>query len=200
MLPMHDIVAYALALSVAAAVPGPGITALVARTAGQGAAAGAAMTAGLILGDLTYLSVAVFGLSFIAAQVGSMFSIIRWAAAFYLLWLAWQFWNSQRNDMVAEPVNRRTLVAAGVSGLLITLSNPKTIAFYLALMPLVIDVNAVSFEVWGGVFVPVTIAVLVIVCGFYVTGANAMRIWLTTTNASSSFDDWKGIYPGLIYP
>jgi len=50
--PTQDIAAYALALFITAFIPGPGITALVARSAAQGPVAGAAMTAGLLLGDL----------------------------------------------------------------------------------------------------------------------------------------------------
>jgi len=85
--------------------------------------------------------------------------------------------------MTVETITRRTLIAAAVSGFGITISNPKVIAFYLALMPLVIDLNQITFGIWAGVLLPVTFSVLIFVATVYVAGAQALRQWLTTTNA-----------------
>lgn len=183
MISIADVSAYALALLVAAAVPGPGITALVARSAAQGSAAGAAMTFGLILGDLVFLTLAVFGLTLIASHFSTVFTLVRVFSVTYLLYLAWQFWHATPNTMSAEPVTRRTLMAAAVSGLTITLSNPKPIAFYLALMPLVLDLHQVTTAIWAGVLVPVTVGVLVIVGSFYVIGASVLRRGLAKPRA-----------------
>jgi threonine/homoserine/homoserine lactone efflux protein len=54
MLETTQILTYVVALAVAAAIPGPGMTALVARSVSSGALTGFAMLGGLILGDLTY--------------------------------------------------------------------------------------------------------------------------------------------------
>jgi hypothetical protein len=58
--------AYCIALAIAAAIPGPGIVALVARALGSGFRATLPMALGLALGDLVYLTAAVLGLAFIA--------------------------------------------------------------------------------------------------------------------------------------
>ncbi|MGY3094201.1 threonine/homoserine/homoserine lactone efflux protein [Pantoea agglomerans] len=68
-----EILSYIAALGLAAAIPGPGMTALVARSVSGGAITGFTMLAGLILGDLIYLSVAVFGLAVIAHTYTSLF-------------------------------------------------------------------------------------------------------------------------------
>ncbi len=183
MVQLTDIGSYALALLVAAAVPGPGITALVARSATQGTLSGAAMTMGLIVGDLVYLTLAVFGLTLLANHFSIVFLIVRIFSVTYLVYLAWQFWHSAPQMMRTEPITRKNLVSAAFSGLAITLSNPKPIAFYLALMPLVLDLNEVTVGIWAGVLVPVTICVLALVGGVYVIGANALRYWLTQTHA-----------------
>lgn len=181
----QDVAAYAVALLVTAIIPGPGITALVARSAAQGPLVGAAMTAGLMLGDFVYLTTAVFGLALIATHFDAVFTIVRVFSVAYLLVLAWQFWYAKPNEMKAEPVTRKTLIAAAVSGLAITLSNPKVIAFYLALMPIVLDLSQITIGIWAGVLVPVTVAVLIFVATVYIAGATALRSWLTTTNAQS---------------
>ncbi len=92
MLEVSQIVTYTAALTVAAAIPGPGMAALVARSVSSGALAGFCMLFGLIIGDLTYLSFAVFGLSIIAHSFDTLFAVVRWGAALYLGYLAWQFW------------------------------------------------------------------------------------------------------------
>ncbi len=52
---------FALAILVAAAAPGPAIAALLARVIGRGTAGVPAFIGGIVLGDLTWLAVAVLG-------------------------------------------------------------------------------------------------------------------------------------------
>ena len=183
MISLTDIVAYVIALGIAAVIPGPGMTALVARSVGSGAKAGFAMLGGLIVGDLVYLSFAVFGLAIIAESFGSLFVVIRWASIAYLLYLAWSFWTAEQHDMSTSVNSRQQLGAAAASGLAITLGNPKTIAFYLALLPLVLDLNSISIQSWVGVLVPVTIAVLLVVGAVFIVGAIAIRRILSSSLA-----------------
>lgn len=186
MIAITDIAAYALALGIAALIPGPGITALVARSVGSGTRAGFAMLAGIALGDLLYLSFAVFGLALIAQSFNALFIVIRWVSIAYLLYLAWQFWTAQRHDMQTSEPTRKDLGAALSSGLGITLGNPKTIAFYLALLPLVLDLNTVSVANWALVLIPATIAVLLLVGTVYILGALAVRRILAGSNAQKN--------------
>jgi len=178
-----DMFAYTVALGIAAAIPGPGMTALVARSVGNGARAGFAMLGGLIVGDLLYLSFAVFGLAVIAQHFNMLFAFIRVAAIVYLFYLAWKFWTAERHDMTGANPSRRDLGAAAVSGLAITLGNPKTIAFYLALLPLVLDLESITFGAWAGVLVPLTIGTLVVVGAVFILGAVAIRECLSSSRA-----------------
>jgi len=120
--------------------------------------------AGLILGDIIYLSFAVFGMAIIAQSFSSLFIAIKWFSIAYLAFLAWQFWNASHHDLNTDvALSKRSLAA--VSGLTLTLGNPKTIAFYLALLPLVLDLNNISFNAWLFNLVPLTILVLILVAG-----------------------------------
>ena len=183
MLDPAQMLAYGLALGVAAAVPGPGITALVARAAGSGTAPAFAMLGGLIVGDLIYLTFAVFGLALVASTFSSLFVLIRWFSIAYLLWLAWCFWRAERHDLSANAPTRRDLVSSATSGLMLTLGNPKTIAFYLALLPLVIDLDSVSVGVWAGALVPLTVAILLVVGGGFILAALGVRRALSSARA-----------------
>ena len=183
MLDPTQIAAYAVALGIAAAVPGPGITALVARAAGSGTAPAFAMLGGLIAGDLIYLSFAVFGLALIANTFQALFVAIRWFSILYLLWLAWSFWTAERHELSAAAPTRRDLASAALSGLTLTLGNPKTIAFYLALLPLVIDLESVTLAVWAFALVPLTVAILLLVGGGFILAALGVRRALSSAAA-----------------
>lgn len=183
MLEPTQLLAYALALGIAAALPGPGMTALVARTIGSGAPLGFAMLGGLLMGDFVYLSFAVFGLAVIANTFSVVFSVIKWFSILYLSYLAWQFWKADHSDLQSTDRSKRSIASAVLSGFTITLANPKTIAFYMALLPLVIDLEQVTFSTWLYVLVPTTIAVITVVGSTFIIGAHAVRQHLASKTA-----------------
>ncbi|MDJ0036517.1 LysE family translocator [Pantoea allii] len=176
-----ELLPYVLALGLAAAIPGPGMTAIVARSLNGGSLAGLAALVGVIMGDLFYLTLAVFGLGVVAHTYTALFNLINWAAALYLGFLAWQFWSYQPHAInIDQKVTRQQLASAWLSGLSITLGNPKTIAFYLAILPLVISLETISLKFWGTVLVPVTAAVLLAVGAMFILAAMKIRVFLTS--------------------
>jgi len=184
LLDLTQLMTYAVSLLIAAIVPGPGMAALVARSVAGGAVSGSCLLLGLILGDLIYLSFAVFGLALIAEHFDALFQLVRWGAALYLGYLAWRFWFADHQQIaVGRPAQKRELLSAAVSGLTITLGNPKTIAFYLALVPLAIDLRSVSLGTWGLVLVPLTVAVLVVVGAVFIGAAVRIRYLLSSARA-----------------
>ncbi|KTT63279.1 lysine transporter LysE [Pseudomonas oryzihabitans] len=184
MLDLTQLLTYSVALGIAAAIPGPGMAALVARSVSGGTLSGFCLLFGLILGDLIYLSFAVFGLAMIAEHFNVLFRLVRWGAALYLCYLAWQFWFANHQAIeVGKPAKRKELLSAAVSGLTITLGNPKTIAFYLAILPLAIKLEMVSLQTWALVLVPMTILVLLSVGALFIFAAMRIRHLLSSQRA-----------------
>lgn len=184
MLDLSQILAYSTALGIAAAIPGPGITALVARSISTGGKSGFAMLGGLICGDLVYLSFAVFGLALIAQSFAALFILIKWGSIAYLCYLAWQFWHAEHQSLETRETTRRTdLLASCLSGLTLTLGNPKTIAFYLALLPVVIDLKTVTVQSWAFMLVPLTVVILLLVGGAFILAATTVRRSLSGVRA-----------------
>lgn len=138
-------VAYSAALALAVAVPGPGIVAMVARGLGSGFRATLPFTVGIALGDLVYLTAAVLGLAFIAQTFGLAFMAIKYAGAAYLFFLAWKFWTSGAGVDKVAAQRAESPVTGFLSGLMVTLGNPKVMVFYLALLPAIIDLSTVTF-------------------------------------------------------
>lgn len=84
---------------------------------------------------------------------------------------------------MGHPAKKKELLSAAISGLTITLGNPKTIGFYLALLPLVINLETVSLQTWGLVLVPLTILVLLGVGAVLIVGAVRIRHLLSSLRA-----------------
>ena len=90
------------AMFVLAATPGPGVFATVARALASGFVPAAELVVGIVIGDLVYLLLAIFGLGALAAVLGELFVVVKYAGAAYLLWLGWRLWH-------APPVDRDAL-------------------------------------------------------------------------------------------
>ena len=176
-------IAYALALGIAAIIPGPGITALVGRSLGAGFSRTMPMLCGLLLGDVVYLTFAILGLAIIAQNFSTLFLLIRILGAGYLLWIAWQFW--QNGIQIGQDKVTSTgadLFSSFFAGFAVTMGNPKTVVFYMALLPGVIDLRTVSFSDYA-VLSMLTIMVLLITLTPYIAVAARMRLLFTKPEA-----------------
>ena len=135
---------YSAALALAVAVPGPGIVALVARGLGSGFRATFPMALGIALGDLIYLTGAVLGLAYVAQAFGAVFLALKYAGAAYLLYLAVRFWTGSAGLGAIKAERAEGGMASFLSGLTLTLGNPKVMVFYLALLPALVDLAQVT--------------------------------------------------------
>ena len=172
--------AYSAALGIAAAIPGPGVTALIARALGSGFRSALAMSFGLIVADLIYLTAVVLGLAFVAQTFGEVFLLIKWFGALYLAWLGWKFWTAGITPETVEArKGRGDLLSSFVAGLTVTLGNPKTMIFYLAITPSIVDLKAITVFDYCAL-VALTVTVLLVVLVPYLALAARAR-WLLRT-------------------
>lgn len=176
-------VAYSGALAIAAAIPGPGLTALIARALGSGFRSALFMSIGLIIGDLTYLTAVVLGLAVVAQTFATVFLIIKWAGVAYLAYLAWGLWSAGISAEKIEAKKSRGGPAASVlSGLTVTLGNPKTMLFYIALTPTLVDLHAVTLADYS-ILATLTVLVLLVVLIPYLALAARARGLLASPRA-----------------
>lgn len=126
-------IAFVLTMMLFVASPGPGVMGCVAVALRRSLKNSAAFIAGMIMGDIVYLIFAVFGLTAIAQNFGTIFHIIRVLGGFYLLYLAYKLWTSRPLGEIDEKPSRgrNNLIA----GFFITISNPKVIIFYCGFLP-----------------------------------------------------------------
>jgi threonine/homoserine/homoserine lactone efflux protein len=143
MIPLHNFLFYCLLYAVAVAAPGPGVISIMARALGSGFRATVPACLGIMAGDLVLMTLSAFGLALAAEAMGGLFEIVKIAGGLYLLFLGYKYWTAKVSidaEMVPESAARGFLTQMGI-----TLSNPKAIAFFVALQPTAIDLNKLTF-------------------------------------------------------
>lgn len=137
------------AMIVLALVPGPGIVVVVARTLSAGLRHGFSTSAGIVVGDYVFITLALFGLAALASVMGELFTLIRYFGAVYLLYLGIRIALSKPRDVTAVRIDRPSHLASFVTGLVTTLINPKAVLFYLSFFPAFLDLTQVSvLDIW----------------------------------------------------
>jgi homoserine/homoserine lactone efflux protein len=127
--------AFLIITTVLIIVPGPIVTLVIATGASQGVRAALITVAGTSVGNAVLLGAIAFGLGWVLQNAATLFEIMRWVGAAYLIWLGIQAW---RHAGTLKP----SLVGGGVNfsrGFTVAVSNPKTIGFFTAFLPQFID-------------------------------------------------------------
>jgi threonine/homoserine/homoserine lactone efflux protein len=135
-----------LVMTVLAAVPSVSVMAVVARSASGGFVHGALATLGIVVGDVLFILLAVFGLVLLVETMGEFFVLVQLAGAGYLFWLGVALWRAgagNREEGGSRPTRGGGL-SSFMAGLLITLADQKAILFYLGFLPAFLDLAAVT--------------------------------------------------------
>lgn len=173
---LWTLLTFTLAYAIAVLVPGPGMAAVVARALGGGFRGAFPMVLGMLAGDLVYFVFAVFGLAAVATYLGPVFTLVRWAGAAYLLFIAFKFWTARPGTEQMKPRSEawlRTLLA----GFSLTMGNPKTIVFYLAILPTVIPLDQMTLLGFAELTFIVVVVLLLIGCGYALLASAAREVF-----------------------
>lgn len=136
---ISTLLAFAAAFFVFAASPGPDNMTIVARTISHGVASGIAYGLGTVTGILIFLTLAAFALPIIAARMGIVMTILRYAGDAYLIRMGIKLWTAEPMVPALQSVSkRRGLLAVFATGVALNLGNPKMPLFYIALPPNVV--------------------------------------------------------------
>jgi homoserine/homoserine lactone efflux protein len=128
--------AFVLITLVLVITPGPIVTLVIATGATQGMRAALTTVAGTTLGNALLLAAIAFGLNWVLQNAAVLFEMLRWGGAAYLVWLGIQAWRNAGTGGGASPPRGQIHFWRGV---LVALSNPKTIVFFTAFLPQFID-------------------------------------------------------------
>ena len=175
-------VALAIICFISMVIPGPGVLALLGHTMSKGLRRSAGFIIGMVTGDLIFLILVIGGLAMIAQRFQTTFLVIRIFAAGYLVFLGIMAWRAPPLDLEANNLPIRGGLRGFVSGLLLTLSNPKVIIFYVGILPGFMDLSALS-PLGALMAVAIALGVLVCVLVSYAAAASRARTLLKSQRA-----------------
>jgi len=179
MVPVENLWAFILASVVLIVIPGPSVLFVIGRSLALGRLGGLLSVVGNALGMVPLVAAVALGVGALVAQSVVIFTIIKFAGALYLVYLGVQAIRHRAdaaaavNGAVATRSHWRQLG----EGFIVGVTNPKTIAFFVAVLPQFVDFTAGSiplqlFEL-GVVFI-----VLALVCdSIWALAASAARNW-----------------------
>jgi threonine/homoserine/homoserine lactone efflux protein len=176
---LATLLVFLLAYATAVAVPGPGLAALIARVLARGPAGVAPFIAGFIVGDLTWFAVAAAGMAALADTLGSLFTFIRFAGAAYLLYVAYKLVTARPEpvDPHAEPAPAGGAAREFASSLALALGNPKVILFFMALLPTVVDLSALTLRTGVELALLICVVQATILGAYTYAAARARRLF-----------------------
>jgi len=140
------ILLFSMTVFIASIIPGPSM--LLALTHGMhfGVKRTIASAIGNVTVTMIQASISIGGLGAVLMASETMFQVIKWAGAIYLIYLGINLLRSSKTPL--SPIklncseNKKSLRKMYIQGALVTAGNPKAIIFFTAIFPQFVDPNA----------------------------------------------------------
>ena len=132
----HNWLAFSLAAAVVLAIPGPTILLVLVQSITHGPRAALPLVAGVAVGDFIAVTCSLLGLGVILAASATLFTLLKWIGAAYLIYLGVRMWRQPpqlgnlKDESAEAPAGKLFRNAC-----LVTALNPKGIIFFLAFVP-----------------------------------------------------------------
>lgn len=136
MIPINELILFALAALIMVLSPGPNMIYLISRSLSQGKKAGIISLFGVMCGFLFHILMVSFGLTAIFFAVPYAFVVVKFLGIGYLLYLAYKSVTSDKKMFNANTeLKRDNTWKLFNMGLLTNILNPKMAIFYLSFFP-----------------------------------------------------------------
>lgn len=144
-LTLTEMLIYSGALAILFFTPGPVWVALMARAVSGGFHAAWPLALGVVVGDIIWPLVAIFGVSLLVELYADFMTLLRYGGAVILVWMGVRTVRNAAKPLIGD----ERLTAAGmwagfIAGLMVIIGNPKAILFYMGVLPNFFDFNAIT--------------------------------------------------------
>jgi threonine/homoserine/homoserine lactone efflux protein len=129
-------------MMVLAALPSTSVALVVVRSARLGVAHGLWVAAGIVMADLLFAALALWGMAELAQQLGSLFALVRIAAGLWLVWFGITLIRNRDTALKTGAISGSSKTVSFLAGLAVTLGDIKAIVFYASLFPLFVNMHA----------------------------------------------------------
>ena len=168
-LSLASILALLGTLIVLAVIPSVSVLTVSARAAAFGFTHGMFAAFGIVIADIIFILLAVYGLALVAELMGEQFTLIKYIGGVYLVWLGISLWRADARARKTDAIRQSSLGSSFLTGFLITLGDQKAILFYLGFFPAFIDLSLMT---------PTDTLIIIIIAIIGVGGAKLVYAWL----------------------
>jgi threonine/homoserine/homoserine lactone efflux protein len=141
--PLATFLAFVVAGLALNIVPGVDMTFVIASAARGGRRNGIVAALGIGAGTLFHISAAALGLSAILASSGTLFAIVKWIGAAYLVYIAVSLvLSGEKRGHDADEAPRQSGWRLLRAAAFVNILNPKVALFFLAFLPQFVDTSA----------------------------------------------------------
>jgi len=145
MVPSSLLLAFVAAAVVIVVIPGPSVLFTIGRSLVLGRLGGLLSAFGNALGMLPIIAAVALGVGAVVAQSVVLFTIVKIAGAGYLVYLGIQAIRHRKRAVTQDvAVTSRSASRLVLDSFIVGLTNPKTIAFFVAVLPQFVDPAAGS--------------------------------------------------------
>jgi len=187
-MPLELWLAYTATSVVILAIPGPTVLLVLSYSITHGRPATLPLAAGVTLGDTVAITLSLIGLGTLLASSAFWFTIIKWLGGMYLIYLGVKSFRQARKTLADAPAAASVSTPRKLFGIafIVTALNPKSIVFFIALLPQFIShAHPVTTQLWilGATFV--TLAAIGAVA--YSLFASSIRRFLQSPRAQKIY-------------
>lgn len=177
MIPIENLLAFALASMVIIVIPGPGVLFVIGRSIALGRRAGVLSVLGNSLGNIPAILLVAFGVGAIVASSVIAFTAIKVIGAIYLAYLGVQAIRHRKHRAERDGRASASVLTLLRQGFVVGLTNPKTIAFFVAVLPQFVARDA--GPVWAQLLLlGLIFQVIALVCdSTWAVAAGTARVW-----------------------
>ena len=187
-MPLELWLAYVATSAVVLAIPGPTILLVLSYSIAHGRKATLPVVIGVALGDSVAITLSLIGLGTLLAASALWFSIIKWIGGLYLIYLGITLLRGAGKAMPEQAQQAKTSTPRKLFGnaFIVTALNPKSIVFFIALLPQFISADyPVTAQLW---ILGVTFVVLATIgATSYAVFATSIRRWLASARAQKAY-------------
>lgn len=179
MVPLENLGAFVLASIVLIVIPGPSVLFVIGRSLALGRLGGLLSVVGNALGMVPIVAAVALGVGALVAQSVVIFTVIKFAGALYLVYLGVQAIRHRADAAAAvngDAPTRSHWRQLG-EGFVVGITNPKTIAFFVAVLPQFVDFTAGSIPLQLFELGVVFVALALLCDSIWAIAASAARDW-----------------------
>jgi threonine/homoserine/homoserine lactone efflux protein len=181
---------FALAATALIVVPGPAVLYIVAQSVGQGRRAGLVSATGVASGGLVHAVGASIGLSGLLLSSATLFSVVKFAGAGYLIYLGGRRLLGLEPSVLIAPAMARSRRRLYRDGAVVNILNPKTALFFYAFLPQFLDPHKGSVALQALVLGVLFVAIALLSDSLWALASGSAAEWLKTRPLAASLERW----------